>query len=210
MNDDQPLVTRLVTLLKDVAASTVYEAIGKSGDLDPAIRALVSGVVCVGPAYTVRTPPNEGRAIVEACDNAPAGSVIVIDVGVDTGACTWGGTGSIAAQARGIAGILSSGYVRDIAVIRDLKFPVFARGTTVRGLRKALPGETNVPVVVGGQVVFPGDLICGDDDGVVVIASRHFRTLEQNLAQRFRFETSADDQVKAGVPYGRATGNPVG
>jgi len=207
--DSALLLARLVERLKTASASAAYEAIGKSGDVDPSIRAMVSGVLCVGPAYTVRTPPGEGRAIVEACDNAPPGSVIVIDVGPDTGSCAWGGTGSIAAQARGIAGIVTSGYVRDVAAIRELRFPVFAQGTSVRGMRKGHTGETGVPVVVGGQVIEPGDLVCGDDDGVVVIARRHFDTLEERLTRRLAFEQHADDQVKAGVPYGQATGLPA-
>lgn len=210
MQDDAALVARLIALLKTASASAAYEAIGKSGDLDPSIRALVTGVSCVGPAYTVRAAPGEGGAMVDACDNAPAGSVIVIDVGPDAGACTWGGTGTIAAQARGIAGVVSSAYVRDIAAIRELRFPVFARGTTVRGVRKTLAGETNVPVVVGGALICPGDLVCADDDGVVVVAARHFGTLEKNLAQRLAFEQHADEQVKAGVPYGQATARPAG
>ncbi len=198
------LVDELVALLKTASASAAWEAIGKQGDVASEIVAIVPGVLCAGPAFTVKAHPHRAGAIGPSLDHAPPGSVLVIDVGYDEGGCAFGGTGALAAQMAGIAGCVTNGRVRDTAEMRRLQFPVFARGATLRSGRKEPAAERGVPVVVGGQLVEPGDLVCGDDDGVVVIAQRHFPVLAQRLAERLAFEAEADRLVREGLPYGQA------
>lgn len=204
---DPDLLASLIALLKTGSAAAAYEAIGKRGDVDPVIAALVPGLLCVGPAFTVRAHPNRSGGISASIDLAPPGSVLVIDVGFDAGTCAFGGTGSLAAQMRGIAGCVTNGYVRDVAEMRTLRFPVFARGVNVRGGRKEPVAERGVPVVIGGQAVMPGDLICADDDGVVVISQDHFLTLESGLRARLAFEKEADALVRQGMSYAQAVAN---
>ncbi|MDX3907172.1 MAG: RraA family protein [Pigmentiphaga sp.] len=194
----------LIDLLATASAAAAYEALGRRGDLDPAIAALVPGARCVGSAYTVRAHPHHSGAVSKALDLAPAGSVLVIDVSGDPDTCTLGGTGSLAAQRRGLAGCVTNGRVRDIAEIRALGFPVFARGATVRSSRKDGTADFQVPVAIGGQIVQPGDLVCADDDGVVVIGAQYFDTFAERLAARLAFERDADAQVRAGASYAEA------
>jgi 4-hydroxy-4-methyl-2-oxoglutarate aldolase len=201
---DIVMMNELIELLESASAAAGYEAIGKRGDFDTAIAAMVPGAKCVGPAFTVKGHPNHSGGLTLAVDDAPSGSVMVIDAGVDGGTCAFGGTGALAATLKGVAGIVTNGYVRDVAEMRHLRLPVFARGATVRGGRKEPICERNVPVSVGGQVIHPGDLIIGDDDGVVVIAKAYFGTLKQNLAARLAFEQQAEQRVRGGMPYGQA------
>jgi 4-hydroxy-4-methyl-2-oxoglutarate aldolase len=201
---DIVMMNELLELLETASAAAAYEAIGKQGDLDTAIAAMVQGVKCVGPAFTVKGHPNHSGGLTLSVDDAPSGSVIVVDAGIDGGTCAFGGTGALAATLKGVAGVVTNGYVRDVAEMRQLRFPVFARGATVRGSRKEPIGERNVAVSVGGQVIHPGDLVIGDDDGVVVIARAYFAVLKQNLAARLAFEQQAEQRVRGGMPYGQA------
>lgn len=202
-------VERLVGLLADASAAAAYEALGRRGDLDPAIAGQVPGAICVGPAYTVSAPPHRSGSANRALDLAPPGSVLVIDTGGDPDTCALGGTGSLAAQMRGIAGCVTNGRVRDLAEIRALRFPVFARGGTVRSSRKDGTAEFQIPVAIGGQIVRPGDLVCADDDGVVIIGQQYFDTFAERLAARLAFERDADARVRAGASYAQAvSGRP--
>ncbi|MBV7482967.1 RraA family protein [Bordetella sp. BOR01] len=205
MSSDSSILQPLVDLLKSASAAAAYEAIGKCGDLDPAIAALVPDVLCVGPAFTVRAHPHYSAGVSAALDQAPAGSVVVIDVGGDPDTCVLGGTGALVALRRQLAGYVTNGRIRDLAALRAQRFPVFARGATVRSSRKEGPADFQVPVAVGGQVIRPGDLVCADDDGVVVVAQERFGTLAERLAARLAFEQRADASVQAGVSYAEAT-----
>jgi 4-hydroxy-4-methyl-2-oxoglutarate aldolase len=193
--------TQLFRTLQRASASAAYEAMGRQGDVLPVISALVDSMLCVGPAYTVRSVAGDADEIVRAADLAPSGAVIVIDIGEPGVACTWGGTGTLVAQRRGIAGVVSNGRVRDINEIRRARFPVFAKGTTVSGWTRGRSGEAGVPVSIGGQLILPGDLICADDDGVAVIPRQRFQDMLHKLEDRLDFEATASQMVSAGSSY---------
>jgi len=120
-----------------------------------------------GPALTVRTNPGDNLMIHHAIDIAEPGDVLVIDGGGYANQALLGELMGRHAQHRGIAGFVVDGAIRDIGWFDD--FPCYARSNTHRGPFKNGPGEINVPVTVGGQVVLPGDLIIGDEDGLLAI-----------------------------------------
>ena len=188
------------------AASTIYEAMGKTGDLAPHIQAIVPGKKMAGVAYTVKTPIGQTRGLVLAVDTAPSGSVVVIDVEDTTIATGWGGSASLAAARRGIAGCVTNGSVRDVEQIRKLGVPVFAAGVTVRGGYRSEQAEVQVPVSVGGAAILPGDIIVGDADGVVVVPARFFATILDKVRARHEREEAIDQRIAAGASYGEATG----
>lgn len=152
-----------------LAPADVYEAMGKQGALDTTIRPLLPGMRLCGPAVTVRTHVGDMLMVVKAIGVAEAGDVIVAEVGDSPHSVCWGGTSSLAAKFKGLAGVILNGSARDLPEIRDLGFPVFARGLSVRGNVKESLGVINQPVAIGGVVVGPGDIVLGDDDGVVVV-----------------------------------------
>jgi len=118
---------------------------------------------------TLRRRGISNAAVLRAIDQAKRGEVLVIDAGGSERVTALGGTSSLAAKRRGLAGVVLNAACRDIDEIRAMRFPVYALGTSVRGTLRNHPGWLQVPVSVGGTTVEPGDYVLGDADGVVVI-----------------------------------------
>jgi RraA family protein len=123
-----------------------------------------------GTAVTVRTRPGDNLAIHRSFDFCRPGDVLIIDGGGDITQALMGEIMASYAESIGIAGVVLDGALRDVSAIRAHDFPMYARGVTHRGPYKNGPGDINVPVTVGGMVVSPGDIVIGDEDGLVVIA----------------------------------------
>jgi regulator of RNase E activity RraA len=122
-----------------------------------------------GPALTVKTRPGDNLMIHKALDIAEPGDIVVVDAGGDLTNSLIGELMLAHAKTRGVGGIVIDGAIRDSAAIRADSFPVFAAGVTHRGPYKDGPGELNVPIAIDGMVVHPGDLIIGDDDGLLCV-----------------------------------------
>ena len=122
-----------------------------------------------GTAVTVRTRPGDNLAIHRAFDFCRTGDVLVIDGGGELSQALVGEIMSSFAERLGVQGLVIDGAIRDVGALRLRDFPVYARGVTHRGPYKNGPGDINVPVAVGGMVVQPGDVIVGDEDGVLAI-----------------------------------------
>jgi len=124
----------------------------------------------LGVAFTVKVPEGDNLMFHAAMDLAKPGDVIVIDAGGDTRRAIFGELMVTYCRMRGIAGIVVDGSIRDIdAMSRLTDFPIYARGITPDGPYKNGPGEINTPVVCGGRTVYPGDIVIGDEDGVVFV-----------------------------------------
>jgi RraA family protein len=123
----------------------------------------------IGSAFTVKTRPGDNLLIHKALQMAEAGDVLVVDAGRDTTNALIGEIMMKMAVKRGIKGLVTNGAIRDSAAFKDSEFTVYAKGVTHLGPYKDGPGEINVPVNVEGMLVNPGDIILGDDDGVVCI-----------------------------------------
>ena len=122
-----------------------------------------------GTAVTVRTRPGDNFTIHRAFDFCRPGDVLVIDGAGDLTQALVGEIMASYAESLGVTGMVIDGAIRDVGSIRGKDFPVYARGVTHRGPYKSGPGEINLPVSVGGMVVHPGDIIVGDEDGVLAI-----------------------------------------
>ena len=120
-----------------------------------------------GTAVTVRTRGGDNVTILRAFEFCRPGDVIVIDAGGDVTNAVIGGILSFYASTIGVRGMVIDGAIRDVAEIRERDFPVYARGVNHRGPYKDGPGEINVPVSIGGMVVNPGDIVVGDQDGLL-------------------------------------------
>lgn len=121
-----------------------------------------------GPAYPVQCAPGDNLMLHAAIHRAPPGAVIVVEAG-DTTFAVAGGNVCAVAQRRGIAGFVVDGVIRDLAEMRAIGFPVFARGLSPIPGRKAGPGLLNAPVRCGGIPVNPGDMIVADEEGIVAV-----------------------------------------
>jgi len=153
--------------LIDFDTGTLYEAAGE-GAFAPGLEAL-SGIGRVaGPALTVACAPGDNLAVHVAVAQARRGEVLVVQTH-DWDCGVWGEVLTVAAMARGIRALVMDGSVRDLDAIRELGFPVFARGTALTGTLKREPGVVRAPVTCAGRLVQPGDLIVADLSGVVAI-----------------------------------------
>lgn len=121
----------------------------------------------IGTAVTIKTRPGDNMMLHKAYEILRPGDVLVVDGGGDLGQALVGEIMMSRAKAMGVAGFVIDGAIRDVAAFADNDFPCYARGVTHRGPYKAGPGEINVPVAIDGMVVMPGDVILGDEDGVV-------------------------------------------
>ena len=123
-----------------------------------------------GTAVTVRTRGGDNLTMLRAFEFCRPGDVMVIDAGGDVSNAVCGGILSFYASTIGVKGMVIDGAIRDVAEIRERDFPVYARGVNHRGPYKDGPGEINVPVSIGGMVVNPGDIVVGDQDGLLAFA----------------------------------------
>lgn len=163
MNSD--VISRLAKL----PTGNLSDAMGKKGSMDCGIKPVFPQARMGGPAVTVRGVPGDNLAAHLGLDQAPAGSVLVIDVRGFSHAGLFGEIMALAAQKKGLAGVVIDGGCRDRLGITELGFPVFSRAINPGGTVKETLGEVNVPISCGGQTVNPGDILVGDADGVVVI-----------------------------------------
>jgi regulator of RNase E activity RraA len=142
-----------------------------------------------GTAVTVRTRAGDNLAILRAFEIVRPGDVLVIDADGDVANALVGGIMTFYAASAGVAGMVLDGAIRDVAEIRERPFPVYARGVNHRGPYKDGPGAINVPVSVGGMAVCPGDIVVGDQDGLVVLSRDEAPTvIEKALLQKQKEE----------------------
>jgi len=193
-----PNVVEAMSIMSRLATATIYEANGKLGDVGPPIRPLVEGVRLVGPAFTVKAMPGDNLVIFRAVDEAPPGSVLVIDAGATDRATIWGGSSTVACVAKKIAGCVTNAAVRDITQIRQMRFPVYAPGINIRGTIKSHSGWTQTPISISDVPVKPGDLVFGDDDGVVIVASERAVETAQKAFARSQEENKRDERLRRG------------
>jgi RraA family protein len=164
----------------------------------PRLRPMHGGGVMAGPALTVKTRPGDNLMVHKAIDMAEPGDVIVVDAGGDLTTAIIGELMVTHAATRRVAGIVVNGAVRDSAVLRAGRFPVFAAGVTHRGPYKDGPGEINVAIALDGMVIAPGDLVLGDDDGVLAVP---FDETEAVYAQA-RAKGDAEELQRAAIKAG--------
>lgn len=203
-----PPVSDAETLRALAAAPTAMlsDAIGRWGNMDPAIRPVALGMQCFGPAFTVRCWPADNLTIHRAVELAAHGDVLVIDGGSGRDTALLGDILVYAARLRGVAGIVLQGLVRDSAAIAAQGLPVFASGATARGPVKETLGAVQIPIQCGGVLVRPGDLVAGDDDGIVVLP----REQAAAVAERIRLIHEREEQVKKALAAGRTTVDLLG
>ena len=189
----------LIEAFRDLGAATVYEAAGRSGSVDPAIKPLARGVRLLGPALTVRCHPRDNLMLHKALQIAQAGDVLVAATDGYPQAGYWGGLMATSAMARKLGGLALDGCIRDSEEILSMGFPIFCRGTCIRGTTKSVLGSVNHPILFGEVVVNPGDLVLGDDDGLVIIPQANIETVLAAARKRVESEKQKAAVLAGGV-----------
>lgn len=163
------------------------------------LRPMHGGGVLAGPAITVKAPPGDNLMLHKAIAMAEPGDVIVVDAGGDLTNALMGEMMLMQMERRGVAGVVINGAIRDAAYIRSHGFPVFAAGVTHRGPYKNGPGEVNVPVAINGMVFHPGDLVLGDEDGVLCVAFDDAEAVLTAARAKFDAEQRQIANIQAGT-----------
>ena len=179
------------------STATLYEASGVDCACDPGLRPAWPGARLAGPAYTVAGVGGDNLALHNAVATAPAGHVLVADL-QSAAHGHWGEILAVAAQLRGLPGLVIDGGVRDVAELARLRFPVFARTITARGTGKQHPGGLGVPIMLGGIPVNTGDLVVADDDGVIALPRRDVAATVARADDRVREENRIVGQLHTG------------
>ena len=185
--------------LREISTCCLNDVMGRLYGMASEIKLINSrnAAMMIGPACTIKTAPGDTLKLHQAISDMDIrGYVIVVDAFGDTSRAVGGEIVLTLAQLKGAAGVVVNGLLRDRDGISRLSMPVYALGTTNIGPWKNGPGEINVPVSCGGQVVRPGDFVVGDRDGVVVIplecvsevgnAARQKKQFEDNLLAEAR------------------------
>lgn len=182
----------------------VADSMEREGVLRSDIRPLVAARIA-GPALTVHLVTGDLVDCLDALEVAQADDVIVVDAGGETETAVWGGLMSRLSQMKGVAGAIIDGAARDVDEIRQLGFPVFSRALVPRSThspfsKRTIPIEVNVPVHCGGILVFPGDIIIGDEVGVVAVPF----AVRASVLERAQAQMAQEEMTRQRISEGRS------
>jgi len=159
----------LIFAFGKLAVTAISDAMGRIGAMNSSIKSICRGINMVGPAYTVLNHPKDNLMSHYALKYAKPGDVLIISTGEYREFSGWGELMTLAAKVKGLSGVIVDGGVRDAKQISEMGYPVFSSCVIPEGTFKLNPGSINATVICGGIMVNPGDIIVGDDDGVVVV-----------------------------------------
>jgi 4-hydroxy-4-methyl-2-oxoglutarate aldolase len=198
--------TELIETYSGFYSALVLDHLGKLGGMDQRIKPVWEGAFVCGPAITCLGPDWRMRGM--AADLAQPGDVIVVAAGGISERACFGDMTATRFQAKGIAGVVIDGATRDVRGIRELRFPTFARSITPRSNHYPQDldhGAVNIPVVCGDVLVRPGDIVIGDDDGVVVVPIQMAAEVATAAAAYLEHENAKRAKLQeAYLPFGVA------
>ncbi|HWR41068.1 MAG TPA: PilZ domain-containing protein [Patescibacteria group bacterium] len=184
----------LINGFAGLPVANIADNMNRMSCLDAKIRPL-NEVPLLGPAFTIKARPGDNLMLHRALDLARPGDILVIDAQGDLSNSIMGELMALWACKRGLGGFVVDGAVRDVGALKKMDIPIYAAGITPAGPYKDGPGEINVPVSCGGVVVHPGDILVGDEDGIVVINPQDAELLLEKTKAKFQLELKIMEDI---------------
>ena len=199
MSRARAVAPEVVARFRELPVANVSDSMSRMTAGGPRLRPMHAGGVLAGPALTVKTRPGDNLMLHKAIALSEPGDVIVVDAGGDLTKALMGDLMLAQMVKRGLGGIVINGAIRDSAAIRAGTYPVFAAGVTHRGPYKDGPGEINVPVAIDGMVIAPGDLVIGDDDGLLCVPYDQVEQVHAAAAAKHAAEEKQMAAIESGA-----------
>jgi 4-hydroxy-4-methyl-2-oxoglutarate aldolase len=171
----------------------------KKSLLDANIRPIWEGAYAFGPALTVINARNDTLMLHYAVELCKAGDILIVTAEEGSSSALWGKMLTIVAQARGVAGAIIDGSVRDSVYIRSKKFPVWSRSISPLGSQRIGAGRINTPLWIGDVLINPGDLVLADDDGIVAFSTGEAERILKGAKEGLQKEITAMPQLEKGI-----------
>ncbi|MDW7673066.1 MAG: RraA family protein [Bacillota bacterium] len=199
IRENPPLIPEdLLQRANKLSTSVLADAMEGFGVMDYTIKPISPGMKVVGTALTVNCPTGASLMFHKALYSSGKGYIVTVDAKGNTRSAAFGDLMATAAIKLGVSGIVLDGVVRDLSTLRGLNLPIFAKGAVPNATSKDGPGEINGPITCGGATVNPGDLIMGDDDGVVVVPRNLIEEVIQIAEEKSKREISRLQEIDEG------------
>jgi 4-hydroxy-4-methyl-2-oxoglutarate aldolase len=188
----------VIKALGEHGVATIHEAQGRTGLMRPYMRPIYSSARVTGSAVTVLCPAGDNLMIHAAVEVCEPGDVLVVATSLESTHGMFGELLATSCRARGVTGLVIDAGVRDVADITAMNFPVWSRAISAEGTMKSAAGSVNVEIVCAGAVVRPGDVVIGDQDGVVIVKREAASEIAQLGVARISREEKSRERLRAG------------
>jgi len=185
--------------LEKLGAATVHEAQKRVGQLKPYLRPVFEGSRIAGSAITVLLQPGDNWMLHVAMELAQPGDIIIAGCTTDNDDGFFGDLLASSAVKQGVKGLVIEGGVRDTRDLKQMNFPVWSKAINIRGTVKNTLGSVNIPIMCGGQLVNPGDVVVADDDGICIVAMQNAKEVADAGEKREAYESEKRAEFEKGV-----------